>query len=157
MGAQDNLTNVLAVMLGVSVGAGRADVVALAGVAAAVAEAVSMGGVLYSATRAEENRRRQAGAGRPEGVGLSPVQSGVMTFVAALLGGMVPLAPFAALAMPGAVVASIVISLVALFALGSWTGRITGAVWWRDGLRLLAVAGAAAVAAAVVGTVLRVD
>jgi VIT family len=46
MGAQDNLTNVLAVMLGVSLGAGRSDLVALAGASAAVAEAVSMGGVL---------------------------------------------------------------------------------------------------------------
>lgn len=46
MGAQDNLTTVLAVMLGVSIGSGRADLVALAGLSAAVAEAVSMGGVL---------------------------------------------------------------------------------------------------------------
>ena len=38
MGAQDNLTNVLAVTLGVTIGAGRADLVALAGTAAAVAE-----------------------------------------------------------------------------------------------------------------------
>jgi hypothetical protein len=37
MGAQDNLTNVLAVVLGVAVGAGRAELVALAGTAAAVA------------------------------------------------------------------------------------------------------------------------
>src|SRR5512142_247682 len=44
MGAQDNLTNVLAVVLGVAVGAGRADMVALAGLAAGIAEAISMGG-----------------------------------------------------------------------------------------------------------------
>ena len=53
MGAQDNLTNVLAVMLGVSIGSGRASMVALACLSAAVAEAVSMGGVLYTSTRAE--------------------------------------------------------------------------------------------------------
>ncbi|MGZ6255602.1 MAG: hypothetical protein ACXWMB_01120, partial [Candidatus Limnocylindria bacterium] len=34
MGAQDNLTNVLAVVLGVAIGAGRSDLVALAGLAA---------------------------------------------------------------------------------------------------------------------------
>lgn len=156
MGAQDNLTNVLAVMLGVSIGSGRAALVALAGAAAAVAEAVSMGGVLYSATRARDNQRRREAAA-DERAGLSPVLSGLTTFAAALLAGVVPLAPFAVAPMPVAVVASIAISLGALFALGSWTGRLIGETWWRDGLRLLAVAGAAAVAAAAVGTVMRVD
>jgi hypothetical protein len=46
---------------------------------------------------------------------------------------------------------------VALFALGSWTGKISGAVWWRDGLRLSLVAGIAAFAAAAIGTILRVE
>jgi hypothetical protein len=32
---------------------------------------------------------------------------------------------------------SVAIALIALFALGSWTGRISGAVCWPDGLRLL--------------------
>lgn len=158
MGAQDNLTNVLAVMLGVSVGAGRSDLVALAGLSAAVAEAVSMGGVLYSSTRAMTNQRRQGEdvlADRADG--LSPVWSGLTTFVAALIGGLVPLAPFAFFPLRGAVAVSVALSVLALFALGAWTGRISGAVWWRDGIRLLLVAGLAAFAAAAVGTVLRVD
>jgi VIT1/CCC1 family predicted Fe2+/Mn2+ transporter len=157
MGAQDNLTNVLAVMLGVAIGAGRGDLVALACLSAAVAEAVSMGGVLYSATRAERNQR-SAAAGVIDGpVGLSPVASGLTTFAAALIGGLIPLAPFVAFPLPAAVAVSIAVSLVALFALGSWTGRASGAVWWRDGVRLVLIAGVAAVAAAVVGTMPAVD
>jgi VIT1/CCC1 family predicted Fe2+/Mn2+ transporter len=156
MGAQDNLTNVLAVMLGVSIGVGRSDIVALAGASAAVAEAVSMGGVLYSSTRAENNRRRLAGGAAPTS-GLGPAASGMLTFMAALIGGFLPLAPFLVLPLPTAVVSSIAVSLTALFTLGAWTGRLTGVVWWRDGLRLVAVAGAAAVAAAAVGTLLRVE
>ena len=157
MGAQDNLTNVLAVMLGVSVGAGRSDLVALAGLSAAMAEAVSMGGVLYSSTRAarRHDERLRGGPAAPTGA-LSPAQSGAMTFAAGLVGGLVPLAPFAILPLQSAVAASLVISVASLFALGSWTGRISGSSWWRDGLRLVAVAGVAALAAAVVGTVLRV-
>lgn len=157
MGAQDNLTNVLAVMLGVSVGAGRSDLVALAGLSAAMAEAVSMGGVLYSSTRAANRHDERLRGGPAEATGaLSPGQSGVMTFAAGLVGGLVPLVPFAILPLPSAVVASLVVSVASLFALGSWTGRISGSSWWRDGLRLVAVAGVAALAAAVVGTVLRV-
>jgi predicted membrane protein (TIGR00267 family) len=158
MGAQDNLTNVLAVMLGVSVGAGRSDLVALAGLSAAVAEAVSMGGVLYSSTRAGNNHERRVQGELVEVVDrLSPSQSGFTTFLAALIGGLVPLAPFAFFPLRAAVVVSVAISVAALFALGSWTGKISGAVWWRDGLRLLLVASVAAVAAAAVGTFLRVD
>lgn len=162
MGAQDNLTNVLAVMLGVSIGSGRADLVALAGLSAAVAEAVSMGGVLYSSTRAEgalDARNRGEGTAEPakQGTALAPIQSGLVTFVAALLGGLVPLAPFAILPLPAAVPVSLAISIGALFILGSAIGRVSGAVWWRDGLRLLLVAGLAALAAALVGANFSVD
>jgi VIT1/CCC1 family predicted Fe2+/Mn2+ transporter len=157
MGAKDNLTNVLSVMLGVSIGAGRSDLVALAGVSAAVAESVSMGGVLYSSTRAENNHDRTTHAEPADAARhLSPGQSGSTTFIAALIGGLVPLTPFVFLPLHVAVVVSVAISLVALFALGSWTGRISGAVWWRDGLRLMLVAGLAAGAAAAVGTFMKV-
>jgi VIT1/CCC1 family predicted Fe2+/Mn2+ transporter len=157
MGAQDNLTNVLAVMLGVSVGSGRADLVALAGVSAAVAEAVSMGGVLYSSTRAEDALdARDAGAAPVGRLGLAPAWSGLATFVAALVGGLVPLLPFAVLPLPTAVAASIATSIVALFALGVAIGRVSGTVPWRDGLRLVLVAGVAAVAAALVGSALAI-
>jgi VIT1/CCC1 family predicted Fe2+/Mn2+ transporter len=163
MGAQDNLTNVLAVALGVTVGAGRADLVALAGLAAACAEAVSMGGVLYTSTRAELGldalERSGATTGKAAGPTgrLTPAQSGFITFAAALVGGLVPLVPFVLLPLSTAVATSIVASVAALFALGSWTGRIAGHIWWHDGLRLLAVAVTAALVAAVVGTVLRID
>lgn len=158
MGAQDNLTTVLAVMLGVSIGSGRADLVALAGLSAAVAEAVSMGGVLYNSTRAEEAleahiRTDLTAAPRTT---LAPAQSGLVTFVAAMLAGLIPLAPFTVLPLPGAVYVSIVASVVALFLLGSAIGRISGATWWRDGLRLLLVAGLAAIGSAAVGAALRI-
>ena len=158
MGAQDNLTTVLAVMLGVSIGSGRADLVALAGLSAAVAEAVSMGGVLYNSTRAEEALEahiRVDGTVAPR-MTLAPAQSGFVTFVAAMLAGLIPLAPFVILPLPAAVYASVAASVIVLFVLGSVIGRISGSTWWRDGLRLLVVAGLAAIGSALVGAALRV-
>jgi VIT family. len=158
MGAQDNLTTVLSVMLGVSIGSGRADLVALAGMSAAVAEAVSMGGVLYNSTRAEEALEAHIRTDRvavPRTT-LAPVQSGLVTFVAAMLAGLIPLAPFAVLPLPAAVYLSIAVSAIALFLLGSAIGRISGSAWWRDGFRLLLVAGIAAIASAAVGAALRI-
>jgi VIT1/CCC1 family predicted Fe2+/Mn2+ transporter len=158
MGAQDNLTTVLAVMLGVSIGSGRADMVALAGLSAAVAEAVSMGGVLYNSTRAEAVLDAHLAPGRtPTPTTLAPVPSGIVTFLAAMLGGLVPLSPFAILPLPAAVYASVIASITALFILGSVTGLVSGSTWWRDGLRLLLVAGVAASASAVVGAALPVS
>ncbi|HZD17950.1 MAG TPA: VIT1/CCC1 transporter family protein [Actinomycetota bacterium] len=58
MGAQDNLTTVLAVVLGVAIGSGDASTVALAGLAAGLAEAISMGGV-------STPRPRPSGTSRP--------------------------------------------------------------------------------------------
>jgi VIT1/CCC1 family predicted Fe2+/Mn2+ transporter len=90
-------------------------------------------------------------------VTLAPVASGITTFAAALVGGLIPLAPFAFLPLPAAVPASIVISIAALFLLGAAIGRVSGSTWWRDGLRLLLVAGLAASAAALVGASFPVD
>ena len=158
MGAQDNLTTVLAVMLGVSIGSGRADMVALAGLSAAVAEAISMGGVLYSSTRAEVALEAHTASGLTTNrrTALAPAASGIVTCLAALGGGLVPLTPFMLLPLPAAVYVSVAASVVALFLLGSLIGRISGSTWWRDGLRLLIVAGLAAIASAAVGAALRV-
>jgi VIT1/CCC1 family predicted Fe2+/Mn2+ transporter len=147
MGAQDNLTNVLAVVLGVAIGAGRAELVALAGTAAAVAEAISMGGVLAL--------EMNASAARPARLG--PGGAAVVTGLAALAGGLLPLLPFLVLELTPAVATSLLISIAALFGLGSATAGVTRRSWWRDGLRLVLIAGTAALAAALIGSLLRVD
>jgi VIT1/CCC1 family predicted Fe2+/Mn2+ transporter len=158
MGAQDNLTNVIAVVLGVAIGSGRADFVALAGLSAGVAEAVSMGGVLYNSTRAEQrlDRSPEHYSDGPASGALAPALSGLVTMLAALVAGLAPLAPFLILPLGPALVASLSISVLGLFALGSVTGRLVGGTWWLEGIRLLLVAGVAALAAAAVGIILQV-
>jgi len=151
MGAQDNLTNVLAVVLGVTIGTGRADFVALAGLSAGIAEAISMGGVLYNSTRAELRFTRDDAEARP-----APVMSGLITFAAALVAGLIPLIPFILLPVGLAVIVSLGASIFGLFVLGSLTGRISGDAWIAEGVRLVIVAGLAAAAAALIGVFLQV-
>ncbi len=151
MGAQDNLTNVLAVVLGVAVGSGELDAIALAGTAAGIAEAISMGGVLYTATRAERNLTDGATGSRLK----EPLFAAVVTFLAALVAAAIPLTPFAFLPVRWAMLTAVVLSVAALFALGAWSGRITRQAWWRDGLRFVAIGGLAALAAALVGAALK--
>lgn len=156
MGAQDNLTTVLAVVLGVAIGSGDLKAVALAGSAAGIAEAISMGGVLYTSTRAERDLA-VAEEAPPSARLKEPAVAAVVTFLAALLAAAIPLAPFLFLSVRPATVAAAVLSVTALFGLGAWTGRITGRRPWRDGMRFVAIGGLAALAAALVGAALKVD
>jgi VIT1/CCC1 family predicted Fe2+/Mn2+ transporter len=150
MGSQDNLTNVLAVVLGVAIGSGEVATVALAGLAAGLAEAISMGGVLYTATKAERDLARSTGAPFAK----RPASAAMTTFGAALVAALIPLTPFAFLPLEAAMAVAATLSVVALFAIGSWTGGITGDRWWRSGLRFVLIGGLAAAAAALVGVIL---
>lgn len=156
MGAQDNLTTVLAVVLGVAIGSGELQAIALAGSAAGIAEAISMGGVLYTATRAERDlAERRADAERCSGPLKDPLAAAIVTFLAALVAAAIPLAPFVVLPVAWATPVAAVLSISALFALGAWTGGITGCGRWRDGARFVLIGGLAALAAALVGAALR--
>ncbi len=166
MGAQDNLTNVLAVVLGVSIGSGEMRTVALAGLAAGVAEAISMGGVLYTSTRAAQDLRVQMGSGADGSAPadrttsgptplLGPLAAGLVTFASAAVAAAIPLIPFAFLSLQRAMVASASVSVAALFVLGAWTATITRRSWWRAGLQIVIIGTVAALAAAAVGAALK--
>jgi VIT1/CCC1 family predicted Fe2+/Mn2+ transporter len=152
MGAQDNLTTVLAVVLGVAVGSGEARTVALAGLASGVAEAISMAGVLYTSTRAERDLAANNGEHGPRA---DPVVAGAVTFAAAIVAAMIPLAPFSVLPLHWAMAAASVLSVGALFLLGAWTGGVTSRSRWSAGLRFVLIGGLAALGSALVGAALR--
>ncbi len=161
LGAQDNLINVLATVLGVAIGSGRAEIVALAGLASGIAEAISMGGVLYTSTCAERDLRLQAQrasaevATEPAIRVKDPLRAAIVTFVAALVAAAIPLIPFAFLPLHWAMLAAAALSVTALFALGGYKGGVTGRRWWHDGLQFVAIGTVAAVAAAIVGAVFK--
>jgi VIT1/CCC1 family predicted Fe2+/Mn2+ transporter len=80
-----------------------------------------------------------------------------VTFAAALVAAAIPLAPFAFLPIHWAMVAAAVLSVVALFGLGGYKGQVTGRPRWRDGLQFVAIGTVAAVAAAIIGALLKTD
>ena len=155
LGAQDNLINVLATVLGVAIGSGRADVVALAGLASGVAEAISMGGVLYTSTAAEVHLEASGSEQRSSVLMKDPLRAAFVTFLAAAVAALIPLAPFAVFALRPAMVASAAFSVIALFALGGWKARVTRRPWWIDGFQFVVIGSLAALASALVGSLLR--
>jgi len=161
LGAQDNLINVLATVLGVAIGSGSTKIVALAGLASGIAEAISMGGVLYTSTCAERDLRKRAGRPEADADGRvlvkDPLRAAIVTFVAALVAAAIPLAPFAFLPIRRAMATAGALSVVALFALGGYKGGVTGRPWWRDGLQFVAIGSLAALASALVGAALKTN
>ncbi|MGZ4109898.1 MAG: VIT1/CCC1 transporter family protein [Actinomycetota bacterium] len=155
LGAQDNLINVLATVLGVAIGSGNVRIVAMAGLASGIAEAISMGGVLYTSTCAERDLlERSSNAGDLARI-RDPLTAAIVTFAAALVAAAIPLAPFIVLPIHSATVAAGVLSVVALFGLGGYKAGVTRRPWWRDGLQFIAIGGLAALASALIGAALR--
>lgn len=87
----------------------------------------------------------------PEGGLGSPVAAAGSSFLTFAIGALVPLAPFVVSGGTAAVLASAVVSGATLFGVGAAMAVITGKPWWRSGLRMLAVGGAAAAVTYAVG------
>ncbi len=90
----------------------------------------------------------------------SPLRAAAATFAAFLVVGSLPLAVYLVdLAVPGDIAHpfawSAAMTAVAFVAVGSLKALVVGQRWWRAGLETLAVGGAAAVVAYVVGVLLQ--
>jgi len=209
LGGQDGLVNVLGVILGVAAASDDARLVLVAGLAAAIAESISMAAVAYTATGAEralylseharelrhiaeapelerdEIRQIYGDKGfegplldaivatvtanpevwvavmMAEELKLSPVdekaplREALIVGVSALVGSLLPVAPFLLMALKSAVVVSLLISAVALFGAGAYQARVTVGHWARRGLELLLIGMGSALAGWLVGRALR--
>jgi VIT1/CCC1 family predicted Fe2+/Mn2+ transporter len=89
-----------------------------------------------------------------------PFFNGLSTFISFIIAGFVPLLFFvAALAVPGlgkyTFMMSVILTGLTLFAVGSLRVLVTQTRWWKSGLEMLIVGGAAALGAYLIGYFLR--
>ncbi|WP_455285136.1 VIT1/CCC1 transporter family protein [[Eubacterium] cellulosolvens] len=89
----------------------------------------------------------------------SPRMSGLATFAAFVTVGFVPLLAYVAALLspalkPMTFLIAVVMTLVAIFIVGSARSYVTGKPWWRAGIEMTSVGGAAALVAYLVGRVL---
>ena len=208
LGGQDGLVNVLGILLGMASGTGETGLVILAGLAATVAESVSMAAVAYTSARAaqdhyraqEEQERREMEEvpdvetkeieliyykkgfrgealqtvvkqitsdeelwlrtmmreelGLYESEFVEPLREALVVGVASVIGSLIPLMPFFLLPVAPAMLASVALSLAVLFGGGALKARMTTGAWWKSGIEMALIGGAAALLGYAVGLVL---
>ena len=80
-----------------------------------------------------------------------PLGNALVMGVSYVVGGLIPVLPYVTLPIRTAMPLSIVGTLSALFFFGGLKGRIVKQVWWRSGLEMLGVAGAAVLLGFIIG------
>jgi VIT1/CCC1 family predicted Fe2+/Mn2+ transporter len=148
-GANDGIVTTFAVIAGVA-GAGLSPrIVLILGISNLLADGFSMGASNYLAIRSKSSAELEATGCLSEPYA---VRHGAATFLAFLMAGCMPLLAFV---VPGAEQhrfnLSSLIAAGTLFAVGGARALVVRGSWWKDGLEMLGVGGAAAIVAYSVG------
>ena len=142
-GANDGIITTFAVVAGVAGGALSSQAVLIVGAANLFADGLSMGVGNYLGIRSHESARAAQGLDEEEA---SPARHGMATFLAFVVAGAVPLVPYL-LPVTHTAILSSVLTLLALFAVGSLRSLVTIDRWWAAGLEMLGLGAVVAVAA----------
>jgi len=144
-GANDGLITTFAVVAGVAGGALSPKAVLIVGTANLFADGLSMGIGNYLSIRSNESARAAQDLPEEEA---APARHGIATFLAFASAGALPLLPYALGASPQiGFCVSILLTFVALFAIGSSRSIVTIDRWWSAGLEMLLLGTVVAAAA----------
>ena len=155
-GTMDGLITILGVVIGIASATDSSGAVVIAGLVAGLANAFGNSFGFYASELAERAEHIQ------ENQHLSSMtetrRSTILAFAHSLASTLVIVAPFTVLSLTSAMIVSLILALVLLFALGALVGKFSHASPWRFGVRyvILGVAGAALsfVIGQIVGSVL---
>ena len=89
----------------------------------------------------------------PEG-SQKPVRDAAIVGTSAFIGSLIPLVPFMFFGVGASIILSLIISSLALFAVGAYKAKVTVGKWWRSGLEMALVGMLAAIAGWLVGKLL---
>lgn len=88
--------------------------------------------------------------------GMSPLKQGILVGVSAIIGSLIPLAPFFFFPISLSIWIGLIISFALLFVFGAYKSQQTSGKWFNGGMELMLIGGAAAVAGYIVGSVFQV-
>ncbi|MFH0890043.1 MAG: VIT1/CCC1 transporter family protein [Candidatus Aenigmatarchaeota archaeon] len=208
LGGQDGLVNVLGLILGVAAATNDSRIVIIAGLAATMAESVSMAAVAYTSSKAEKEfyqkqleREKWEIKHLPEiereeikiiyykkgfrGKQLSgivkritsdeklwldimmneelrlaesktkkPVTEGAIVGFSAIIGSVIPLAPFFFMPVSNAILSGLVLSTTVLFLAGAVKSRLTVGHWIKSGIEMAVIGTLSALLGYLIGILL---
>lgn len=156
-GANDGIITTFAVVAGVTGGSLSSGAILIVGVANLFADGLSMGVGNYLSIRSHESAREAQNLPEEEA---APARHGIATLLAFVVAGAVPLLPYVVpVAVDFRFTASVVLTLLTLFVVGSMRALVTVDRWWAAGLEMLllgilvaaAAYGSGALVAALIG------
>ena len=136
-GANDGIITTFAVVAGVAGGRLPLRVVLIIGAANLVADGLSMAVGNYLSIRSHESVLEAQDLPEEEAF---PTRHAIATFLAFVSAGAVPLLPYVLSGLPvDRFIASIVVTLVAMFVIGALRALIANVRWWKAGLEMLSL------------------
>ena len=148
-GANDGIITTFAVVAGVAGGGLSLRVVLIVGAANLVADGLSMAAGNYLSIRSHESVLEAQNLPEEEAF---PTRHGIATFLAFVLAGVVPLLPYMFPAFPlDRFIASIALTLGAMFVVGALRALIANVRWWTAGFEMLSLGAVVALLAYVSG------
>ena len=146
-GVEDSLVSTVGLLSGVAAGGVAGQTIILTGVVLIFVEAFSMGvGSLLSDNSSKEFKEQ---TGVPLGRSFWP---GVVMFISYFVSGFIPLLPYLLWPVAQALPWSIIFSLVALFLLGTISGRMSGTRIVYGGAKVMVIGGVAILLGVLVGS-----
>jgi VIT1/CCC1 family predicted Fe2+/Mn2+ transporter len=150
-GANDGIITTFAVVAGVAGGGLSLRVVLIIGAANLIADGLSMAAGNYLSIRSHESVLEAQNLPEEEAF---PARHAAATFLAFLVAGTVPLAPYMIPALTtDRFTLSIALTLLAMFAVGASRALIANVRWWRAGGEMLGLGGLVALLAYASGAV----
>lgn len=156
LGAQDGIVNVLGLVLGVASATLNTKIILISGLAGLFAESLSMGAVTFTSSKAARDYYRKFKEKREAALYKNPMSIGIFVFFATIIGSLIPILPFFFLSAKSGMIASVVISGLALFVIGAAKARLTIGDWRKSGLEMLMVGLIAALAGYFIGKLLNI-
>ena len=157
LGGQDGLVNVLGIILGVAAATFQTKIIIVAGLAAAFAESISMAAVAYTSTDAalsyynsKLKKSRLMSLLKEEYE--NPKKSALIVGLSAIIGSLIPLAPFFFLPVKISIIVALILAALALFITGTIKAKLTKGNEFRSGLEMLIIGMLAALVGYLIGT-----
>ena len=149
-GIEDSLVSTVGLLSGIVIGGVDRKTAILTGIVLIFVEAISMAaGSFLSEASAEEIKNR----GEKEGIVSHSLQHGVLMFVSYFAAGFIPLLPYIIPSVSNPFAVSIIVSLAAMFILGTVAGKTANISAWKIGARMFVVGGLAIIIGVLAGVI----